>query len=290
VALYIVTAFYASLNTRTKKMVTISLRLCKEAISPKKSLIKFRSQFTVLFLVQEIMMLNMAETTLGYHIQEAQSYPCGNKDDSLVSSYSERLDDKTSMDNLAHQIRLSEQEQECSTLACHENKAVSLLRVTVFIVLSITAGTIVPIGVLCYTTNDQQSNFETDFDANAAKLLELFHNSVESKLEAVDAFAVTITPHALHSGSLPDLALRSANTCILADCVVLSFHPLVTDEACDGWEAYEKEHQDLYDAEFVQDWMQQALQDARFIQTADANTGARHLQQEEEAVEFDIGN
>jgi hypothetical protein len=236
------------------------------------------------------MTMNVAETALGKHVQEAQSHPCGNEDDGSVSSYSERLDDKTS---IGRHMKLSEREQERSSLASHENKAVGLLRVIVFIVLSITAA-MVAIGVHRYTTNDQQSNFETDFDANAAKLLESFHNSVERKLEAVDAFAVTITSHALHSGStwpnvtLPDFALRSANTRILADSVLLNFHPLVTDQARDGWEVYEKEHRDLYDAEFAQDRMQQALQDARFNRTADANTGARHLQQEEEAVELDM--
>jgi hypothetical protein len=143
--------------------------------------------------------------------------------------------------------------------------------------------------------NDQQSNFETDFDANAAKLLESFHSSVERKREAVDAFSVTITSHALHSGStwpnvtLPDFAVRSANIRILADNVLLNFHPLVTDENRDGWEAFEKEHRDLYyDAEFAQDRIQQALQDARFNRTADDITGARNLQQKEEAVDLDM--
>jgi hypothetical protein len=244
-----------------------------------------------------MMMQNVsgAETTWEECLEETRSCTSsGKEEDVSVNSHSaNEEDDQSSVAHSARPTKLSDLEQERRTLARHENKAVGMLRVIVFLVLSIAAA-IVAMGVYRYTANDQQSNFETDFDANAARLLESFHESVERKLEAVDALAVTVTSHAMESAStwpnvtLPDFAVRAANTRILADCVVVNFYPLVTDETRKGWEAYEIQTRHVYDAEFAQDQMQQALQDARFNRTADAPTGGRHLQQAAQPVELDM--
>jgi hypothetical protein len=246
-------------------------------------------------------MMNVADAEtqldpLEEHLEQAQRSTSfgGKQDDASGDVHSDCADDLSSAAHSVRPAKLSELEQERRTLGRKENKAVSMLRVIVFLVLSITAAT-VAIGVFRYIANDQQSNFEADFDANAARLLESFHESVERKLEAVDALAVTITSHALYSGStwpnvtLPDFAVRTANTRILADCVGLQFYPLVTDETRAGWEAYAIENRDLYDYQFAEDYMQQALQDARFNRTARANARARYLQQKPaEPVEYDI--
>jgi class 3 adenylate cyclase len=213
-------------------------------------------------------------------------------------------DDQSSVTNSVYHTKVSELEHERKTLARQENKAVRLLRVLVFVVLSSTAA-VVAMGVHRYISHDQHSNFETDFEAHAAKLLESFHDSVERKLEAVDALAVTITSHAIQSGSswpnvtLPDFAVRVANTRILADAVVVNFYPLVTDDTRAGWEAYYNANRFRYTIEFEQDQRQQVLQDARFNETSD-NTGdgsskeggaTRQLQQGASAtgpIEFDM--
>jgi Adenylate and Guanylate cyclase catalytic domain len=213
-------------------------------------------------------------------------------------------DDQSSVTNSVYHTKVSELEFERKTLARQENKAVRLLRVLVFVVLSSTAAT-VAMGVHRYSSNDQHSNFSTDFDAHAAKLLESFHDSVERKLEAVDALAVTVTSHAIQSGStwpnvtLPDFAVRVANTRILADAVVVNFYPLVTDDTRAGWEAYYKANRYRYDIEFEQDQRQQALQDARFnttttLEDVDDDDGSQGgatrqlLQQQPAVIEFDM--
>jgi Adenylate and Guanylate cyclase catalytic domain len=57
----------------------------------------------------------------------------------------------------------------------------------------------------------------------------------------------------------------------------------VRDATREGWEAYEIKTRHVYDTEFAQDQMQQALQDDRFNRT-----GVRHLQQAAQPVEFDM--
>ena len=155
------------------------------------------------------------------------------------------------------QSKLHELEEERRTLASNEDKAVRMLRVLVFVVLLITT-TIVSIGIHRYIVNDQQSDFEHDFEAHAEKVLESFHESVERKLEALDALAVTITSYAVDHGltflnvTVPDIAVRTSNTRILADSTVFNIFAIVTDENRAGWEAYVIENRDSFDQDILQ--------------------------------------
>jgi hypothetical protein len=165
--------------------------------------------------------------------------------------------------------KLTDKNQERNTLGRKENQAVSRLRVVVFLVLLVTA-TLVSVGVYLYIANDQEEDFEHDFRAQATKILESFHESVERKLEAVDALSVAFTSYARGTGvtfpnvTLPDFEIRAANARILADSFVINYYPLVTDETRKGWEEYQIANRDYYDASMQSGSAQRAYQAARF--------------------------
>jgi hypothetical protein len=107
--------------------------------------------------------------------------------------------------------------EERATLARRENVIVIRMKGVVAVVL-LAATILVSIGVLWYTRADQESDFKESFKADANRLLESFHKSLERTLEAVDALSVAITAHALETNStfpfvnLPNSAFRYGNT------------------------------------------------------------------------------
>jgi hypothetical protein len=132
---------------------------------------------------------------------------------------------------------------ERKTLASKENAAVFWVRGAVFLVLLGTAALVSSI-VYLYTRNDQVQDFENAFEAHATKIVESFYETVERKLEAIDALSVTITSYAKSTGAtfpnvtLPDFEIRASNSRVLSDSAVFNYQPVVTDETRLAWEAY----------------------------------------------------
>ena len=99
-------------------------------------------------------------------------------------------------------------------LASVENRAVAWLRVLVFFVLMATA-LLVSAGTYIYTRDGEEETFENDFSANAAKVIEAFHDAVGRKLGAVDTLSATFTSIAISTGAtfpnvtIPDIEVRS---------------------------------------------------------------------------------
>jgi len=120
---------------------------------------------------------------------------------------------------------LAEAEQVRKTLARKENQAVAYLRVILMMVLLVTA-TLASVGVYFYTKRDEEDTFTSEFAANAAKILESFHEAVEVKLNAIDTLSVTITSFALATGAtfpnitIPDFEYLGASTRIGADATM----------------------------------------------------------------------
>lgn len=135
-------------------------------------------------------------------------------------------------------------EKIADPIARKENVAVAKIRAMAFIVLFVTT-IIVATRVYLYTRNDQVIDFENGFDADATKVIESFQNSIEGRLEAVDALSVSITSFAHATGAtfpnvtIPDFGVRGANSRVMSGSVFLQYLPVVTDENREGWEAYE---------------------------------------------------
>lgn len=161
------------------------------------------------------------------------------------------------------------QEEERKNLAHRENQMVSCLRVAVYLVVLVTA-ILVCVGVFFYTQNNQQASFETEFAAYASKLVKSFHNSIESKIGAIQTFSTTITSQTMASDesfpnvTIPNFAMVGENMRIQSGAVYVNWMPLVTDETRAGWEEYASQHYNWIMPAFFKDLSYKAAQDARF--------------------------
>jgi class 3 adenylate cyclase len=161
---------------------------------------------------------------------------------------------------------------ERKTLASKENTAVFWVRCAVFLVLLGTAALVSTI-VCLYTKNDQVQDFESAFEAHATRIQESFYETIERKLEAVDALSVTITSYAKSTGAtfpnvtLPDFEIRCSNSRVLSDTSVINYQPVVTDETRLGWEAYQIANRDHFDEALASGISQRAHQDIRLGHT-----------------------
>jgi hypothetical protein len=119
-------------------------------------------------------------------------------------------------------IEQAEAKQERQILGEKENRMVAWLRVIVFVVLLITA-VLVSLGVFFYTRGDEEDDFESEFAANAAKVIDAFHEAVDRKLNAIDTMSVMITTLVLSTSlsfpnvTIPNIEYSGANTRIGAD-------------------------------------------------------------------------
>jgi class 3 adenylate cyclase len=166
----------------------------------------------------------------------------------------------------------AESQVERATLARHENRIVAWTKAVVFVVL-LTSTVVVCLSVARYIRADQKQDFELAFAADSAKLLDSFQDSIEQTLEAVDTLSVAITSHALASNSvfpnvtLPHFGIRFANSRVLSRAVFIQYHPIVTDETRAGWEAYQLENRDTYDATLATETLLLESQDKQFNQS-----------------------
>jgi hypothetical protein len=129
-------------------------------------------------------------------------------DDSSVDLSQGEVDDDVRAREMADGREVKE------VLASQENRAVAWLRVLVFVVLLVTA-VLVSVGTYMYIRNDEEEDFENDFSASAAKVVEAFHDAVDQKLGAANTLAATITSIAMSTGAtfpnvtIPNIEVRS---------------------------------------------------------------------------------
>ncbi|CAJ1933537.1 unnamed protein product [Cylindrotheca closterium] len=184
---------------------------------------------------------------------------------------------------------LSSSAEEEASLAHYETRAVRCLRLVVLIVLVIAA-TVVGVLAYDYALEEEIKEFERNFEANAFKLVESFHNAIDYRLGAFNSFANALTSYSIETGNdfpfvtLPDFSIRGADTRILSGAHVFHWLPLVSDADRERWEEYAFEERGQIDKEFQLDRQQRTQQDKDFADVA-ADGNVRFLQnnkQEEE--------
>lgn len=80
-------------------------------------------------------------------------------------------------------------------LAKRETRAVALLRATLVLVLILCAAAL-SLVVYRYTSNEETSEFEKDFQAHGAKLIDAAERNLERQLSALNNFGTTLTSYA----------------------------------------------------------------------------------------------
>jgi hypothetical protein len=189
--------------------------------------------------------------------------------------------------------------QECcetdyETLARKETKAVNVLRVLVLVLLLVTA-TLTSVGVYLHTSNAEKQNFEVDYQANAERIIESFHDAVVRRLGAINSMATAITSHVLDTNqtfplvTIPDFEIRGSDLRVQADAVIIHWMPLVTDETRVAWEDYALANRDQIDEGFEEDAKRRGMQDFEFGLTNTTRTGDRMLQQSPQETILDDG-
>jgi hypothetical protein len=124
-----------------------------------------------------------------------------------------------------------------------ESQKVKTLRVLLILVLFIAA-VAVSATIYVLTTGAEEEEFETKFGGVAAKVLESFTEIIGERLSAVSSLGASATSFALAQNmtwpfvTLNDFSYRTQGTMDLADCLLVEFLHVVTDETRAEWEAY----------------------------------------------------
>ena len=161
-------------------------------------------------------------------------------------------------------------QKERQTLARNETRAVNSLRILFFIFLFITAA-LVCFGVYYFTSKDQQDDFENEFQAQAIRIMEQFHDSVEQTLQTMDSMSVATTSFAKATSqkfpmvTIPDFIFRGASSRALSEALFIVWTPLVTDETRYEWQNYTQQvgNQQAFEA-FLTESAARAQQDEHY--------------------------
>lgn len=146
------------------------------------------------------------------------------------------------------------------------DRLVHVLRVIVsvlIVVLAVVASTF----VYLYTKSVERQRFESEYEANAQRLIESFESTVESKLVGINSMATAFTSFALATGqkfpfvTLPNFALRGSDLRVLSNALIIHYMPLVTDSNRLAWEEYALLNRSQIDDAFDEDNMFRDLQD-----------------------------
>jgi hypothetical protein len=187
-----------------------------------------------------------------------------------------------------------QQKKDCEpddkTLARGETKVVKVLRVSVLVLLLVTA-TLTSVGVYIYTSNEETLNFESGYQAGAQRIVESFHDAVERRLGAVNSMATAITSHSLDTEqafpfvTIPNFEIRGSDTRVQADATGIIWMPLVTDETRDAWEEYALINRSQIDEAFLEDMKQIEKQDEYFgLTNSNSDTGNWKSQQAQQGA------
>ncbi|KAL7565587.1 hypothetical protein ACA910_014299 [Epithemia clementina (nom. ined.)] len=173
-----------------------------------------------------------------------------------------------------------------------ETKAIRILRVVVLVVLLLTA-TLVSVGVYRYTRHEETSTFEREYQHNALKIMQAFHDAVERRLGAINTLSTAMTSLALYTNqsfpfvTMPDFALRGSDLRAQADAIAVHYMPLVTDDNRQEWERYALEHRFQIDQAFEQDAAFRQAQDEQFGFREQSNNNNNNTQTSAKSKAYD---
>eukprot|EP00538_Stauroneis_constricta_P004319 CAMPEP_0119570876 /NCGR_PEP_ID=MMETSP1352-20130426/43835_1 /TAXON_ID=265584 /ORGANISM="Stauroneis constricta, Strain CCMP1120" /LENGTH=813 /DNA_ID=CAMNT_0007620553 /DNA_START=258 /DNA_END=2700 /DNA_ORIENTATION=- len=163
----------------------------------------------------------------------------GNSEDDVMAEQPFELHNRSSH---------SRHHEKQKLLDSNVNRRTRTMRVVAFGVLILSAAAVCSI-VYHYIRSSEKQHFEETFDSQAARILELFHQSVDARLQAIDSLSTAITTFAAASGStfpnvtIPSFEMLGCNSRILTGSVYIMFALLVTDQDRAGWEAYAEQKQ-----------------------------------------------
>ena len=163
-----------------------------------------------------------------------------------------------------------EAEKRRKSLASSETRAVQCWRLLVLLAVA-AAAVVVSMLVYDITTNIEDESFQNAFDAHANRIIEQFHTSVASKMQAIDTFSAMYTTEGLREGSrgfpfvtLPDIDIHGTNTRVAADTLFFFYTPVVTDDNRAEWEQYSTETYGHSALGFGKEVSLRAQQDVKF--------------------------
>jgi hypothetical protein len=159
------------------------------------------------------------------------------------------------------------------TLAKKETKIANVLRVLVAFLLVATS-LLSSALIFVFTSKDETVRFEADYQANAQKIIESFHDAVELRLGSINSLANSITSQALATNqtfpfvTIPDFEILGSDLRVQAGAMILYWTPLVTDETRAAWEAYAFKNRAQVDVAFEEESRRLKIQDDFFGQVA----------------------
>lgn len=133
-----------------------------------------------------------------------------------------------------------EQKEEIAT---GENKAVFWSRVVVLLVL-LASAIGVAVAVYCYMSKSETDEFETQFNSDAAKVLEEVGKSLDNTLGATDAFIVKMIAYARNSDSqwpfvtMPAFSIHATKLLRISKAFHMGISHIVKPEQRAAWQEY----------------------------------------------------
>jgi hypothetical protein len=189
-------------------------------------------------------------------------------------------------------------QESCETahaiLAGKETKAVSVLRVLVLVLLFVTA-TLTSVGVYWQISNEEKRHFEVEYQANAERIIESFHDAVARRLGAIHSMATAVTSYALDTKqtfplvTIPHFEIRGSDLRIQADAAIIHWMPLVTDETRVDWEEYALANRYQIDESFQEDARRREQQDDELGLPNTTGTSDQMLQHSQQETILDDG-
>lgn len=181
--------------------------------------------------------------------------------------------------------------QDNETLAQAETRVVNILRVFLFALL-VASATLASVGVYINTQNLEKQKFEADYEVNAQRISDSFHDAVERQLGSLNSMATDITSYALDKNqsfpfvTLPDFAIRGSDLRAQAAAIAIHWMPLVTDDTRTQWEEYALTNRFQIEEDYEEEVDRTKKQDAYF----GFDTNTRTLQQSRNETILDDGS
>lgn len=173
-------------------------------------------------------------------------------DNDFESDLSDRVQDASSH----HGVDKEEEAERNEALAKNETKAISYLRMVVFLVL-VTVAAAVCTTIYLFAKNNEQERFELAFADQSLKVIDAFRTNARRRVAAIDSLSQAYTSHAMSTQSkwpfvtLPDYERRASRVMDLAEVVAIFQFPLITVHTREDYEAYALENQG---------WLQEGLE------------------------------
>ena len=152
-------------------------------------------------------------------------------------------DDEFSISSKGLSAKQKAAQQERSTLAAHETRAIFCLRLVVLLTLMVI-GVSFALALFYHTKAAQEHEFEEQFGFYRDQVFEKFNRNIERKLNALDSLSTDMTSYAKSSGSefpfvtVPDFEFRGANARISGDSIFIIYTPYITEALKLSWENY----------------------------------------------------